>query len=322
MALIDLVDVFKHFDPLHGTFYGQARLNDIARRARRHLARGRSLDELRNGVGDIQTIIAWQTESLEEEREQHVQRRVDELRDLILDVEWKVNEGETFYAPDEYFEYRKLFSANDYRLEFDGDATALGFPPIDEEYTDLELFNTAFDVDDSEWREMKNATEHEMFALFSLWKLDEAARLLRLRQLAVTNTDAGGTELVETKIPVGSEHHLWRLSVVMDLAVEAMDAVCTSEHIESVNSHRAAVAATVKTTLSDRARQAARQNKKHQEVKQLKAELSDWYMANYEEFKNSSNEKVAELGMKVVPLPFRTVRDTIAALKKAVQKAS
>lgn len=322
MALIDLVDVFKHFDPLHGTFYGQARLNDIARRARRRLASGRQLDELRNGVGDIQTIIAWQTERLEEEREQDMLRRVDELRDVILDVEWRESRGEIFYAPDEYFEYRGLFSANGYRLEFDGDATSLGFPPIDEEYTDLQLFEGAFDVDDSEWREMKNATEHEMYAVFALWKLDEAARLLRLRQASVKNTDTGGTELVETKIPIGSEHHLWRLSVVKDLAIEAMDAVCTSEHVESVHSHRAAVAATVKTTLSDRARQAARQNKKHQEVKQLKAELSDWYMANYEEFRNSSNEKVAELGMKVVPLPFRTVRDTIAALKKTVHKAS
>ncbi len=322
MALIDLVDVFKHFDPLHGTFYGQARLNEIARRARRHLAPGRQLDELRNGVGDIQTFIAWQTEKLEEEREQNVLRRVDELRDLILDVEWRESRGELFYAPDEYFEYRKFFSANGYRLEFDGDAASIGFPPIDEEYTDLQLFEAAFDGDDSEWREMKNATEHEMYAVFALWKLDEAGRLLRLRQLSVTNTDAGGTELVETKIPVGSEHHLWRLSVVKDLAIEAMDAVCTSEHIEFVRSHRAAVAVTVKTTLSDRARQAARQNKKHQEVRQLKAELSDWYMANYEEFKNSSNEKVAELGMKVVPLPFRSVRDTIAALKKTIHKAS
>nr|WP_321300942.1 hypothetical protein [Alcaligenes faecalis] len=318
---IILVDVFKSFDPLNGCFYGQERLNDIARRARRQLAGGRTLEQLIDGVGDIKTVIDVHTGSLEEEREKQAQKKINELRDMILGVEHMSLRGEKFYAPEEYFEYRSLFSGHDGRFEFSGDIESIGFPAIDDQYTDLELFQFGFDVDDDEWRDLKDADEKEFYAIFSLWKLDEVHRLSKMKQSFMATTADGDLEVVTTAIPKGSEHYLWRLSTVKDVALEAMEAVCYAEHLQQMQQHRTALEKTVRSEISDRARKAARLNKKHREVRQLKTELTDWYFSNRDEYQSLSNEKVAELGIKIVPLPYRTIRDTIAAIRKTLHLA-
>lgn len=321
-VFVDLVDVFKAFAPLNGSFYGQERLNNIAWRARKHLAANRTTEQLRDGVGDIKTVIAMQADSWEEERERDALRKIDDLRSMIIEVDRQATYGEKFYAPDEYFEYRNLFAPNDGRLEFIGDIESIGFAPVEDIYTELELFSAGFDIDDDEWREMKGGTEQEYYALFALWKLEEAKRLMSTKMSFLARTDSGDSEMVTTNIPKGSEHHLWRTSAAKDAAIEAMDAVCYAEHLHQMHLHRNAVEKKVKTAISDRARKAASQNKKHQEVKQLKSELAEWYLSNHDEYKSLSNEKVAELGLKIVPLPYRTIRDAIAAIRKTLQSAS
>jgi hypothetical protein len=319
---IDLTDVFKRFDPLSGQIYGQERLNDIARRARGHLAPNRSVDELRDGVGDIKGVIAVQVESLEEDRQRDADRKIQQLCELMEDVEWQERRGEQFYAPDEYFEYRNLFEFDLHGVRFKGDIESLGFPAVDEQYTDLELFANGFDPDDVGWQAMAGALEHEYYALFALWKLDLASELMGTKQSVLARTDSGELEVIQRRVEHGSELHLWRLSAAKDLAIEAMDAVCKAEHLRNLLSQRDVVEVKIKSVLSDRARQAARQNKRHQEIKQLKSELINWYLSHYSDLQHHSNEKVAELGLKVVPLSFRAIRDTIASIKKTVQSAS
>jgi hypothetical protein len=188
-----------------------------------------------------------------------------------------------------------------------------------------------YDLDDDD--EFPNGTHEEYFAVLALWKVADAVSALKPGWMFSIRATAEGLGdpalLAATETAIRSTREVQNLttqySIAGTAALEAMEAICWAEHLETIRRHEADFDGAVNARSEQKAKERISLTAKkaaiarHTETRAIKAYVFEWCAENLGD--KTIDSAAAEIAGKIANISFRTAQKYITEYRKSIRSA-